>query len=111
VDGIEALSALASRIQAVDLRDAERKARALRADGADEVYLDIEVFVAADALAALRSADHAQSSSGTMRYVGTPKGLAGLIADIRTLGIADGVVLKTRNDIRVVNLVSDDFPT
>ena len=30
----------------------------------------------------------------TVRYVGTPDGLAGLLADIHALGIADGALLQ-----------------
>ena len=97
-----------ARVQATDLRDATRKANALRADGAAEVFLDIEVLIDPDASAAFRKSAQ-QPSSGLLRYVGTPRGLAGLIADVRRLGIADGVVLLTPDRRGVVKLANGEL--
>jgi hypothetical protein len=99
-----------TRIQAVDLRDAARKADAVRADGAAEVYLDVEVLIDTDAAAAFRALG-SQPESGWLRYVGTPRGLAGLIADVQRLGIADGVVLVTPDQERVVDLMMAELLT
>lgn len=97
-----------TRIKAVDLRDAARRAQAVRADGAGEVYLDIEVLIDTDAAAAFRALDGTPASEA-LRYVGTPRGLAGLIADVQRLGIADGVVLVTPDQDRVVDLMMGEL--
>jgi len=101
-----------ARIQAVDLRDAARKANALRAamaekgNSPDGLYLDIEVVIDTDAASAFRSFEgQTGASPASLRYVGTPRGLAGLIADVQRLGIADGVILKTPDEARVVELM------
>jgi alkanesulfonate monooxygenase SsuD/methylene tetrahydromethanopterin reductase-like flavin-dependent oxidoreductase (luciferase family) len=96
-----------TRIKADDLRDAERKARAARADGAASVYLDIEVLIDTDVASAFRSADG--RPPGRLCYIGTPRGLAGLIADVQRLGIADGVVLVTADEDRVSRLMLDEM--
>jgi hypothetical protein len=44
-----------------------------------------------------------------VRYIGTPRGLAGLIADVRRLGIADGVVLITAAGNHVVDLMLEEL--
>lgn len=95
------------RIQADDLRDAERKARAARAAGTAPVYLDIEVLIETDAAAAFRTAGDAGRSG--LRYIGTPRGLAGLIADVQRLGIADGVVLVTSDQDHVNRLMLEEL--
>lgn len=85
-----------ARIRAADLREAQRKSARVRADaGADEctVFVDIEVLVDSDVRAALRTAEQLGPTSATLRYIGTPHGLAGFIADLHTVGIADGVTL------------------
>jgi hypothetical protein len=101
-----------TRFQAADLRDAARKANVLRAElaekdgGSGELYLDIEVVIDVDAASAFRAVEgQAANSCSALRYVGTPRGLAGLIADVQRLGIADGVVLKTSDEARVVDLM------
>lgn len=43
---------------------------------------------------------HIPALPETLRYVGTPSGLAGLIADLYTLGLIDGAML--------IPLVADD---
>lgn len=95
------------RIRAADLGAAQRICADIRSDvaacGRDpdsvSVLVDIAVMVAADAPTARRRltelnrrvADSWQPPS--LLYVGTPTGLAGLIADMHTVGIGDGVTL------------------
>lgn len=83
-----------TRIQACDLRDAERQSKRVRADETGcTVFVDVEVLIDSDARAALQAAEQLGPSRGAVRYVGTPHGLAGFIADLHTVGIADGVTL------------------
>ncbi|WP_328440164.1 hypothetical protein [Nocardia puris] len=64
-----------------------------------DVLVDIEVMIATDAptarrrLAELDSVADGTWRPQTLHYVGTPIGLARLIADIHVVGIADGVTL------------------
>jgi urease gamma subunit len=91
------------RVAASDLQQA-RKARArIRAQGEDvAVILDITVAVAGDfrsARSVLGPADH------TVHYAGTVDGLAGLISDIASADVADGVTLipaSPRQDLRTL---------
>ena len=91
------------RVAASDLQQA-RKARArIRAGGEDvAVILDITVAVASDfrsARSVLGPADH------TVHYAGTVDGLAGLISDIASADVADGVTLipaSPRQDLRTL---------
>jgi hypothetical protein len=80
----------AVRVVADDLLQAKRARARIRADS-DEVavILDVTVAVAAD----FRSARKLLESVDGVRYAGTVDGLAGLIADIETAGVADGVTL------------------
>jgi hypothetical protein len=74
------------RFAAPDLQRAQRGAARLRADGGDvAVILDVAVAVPGD----FRSA----GDDETVRYAGTVEGLAGLIADIDSADVADGVTL------------------
>jgi alkanesulfonate monooxygenase SsuD/methylene tetrahydromethanopterin reductase-like flavin-dependent oxidoreductase (luciferase family) len=94
------------RIQAVDLRDAQRIRAGIRSDaiaaGRDpdtiSVLLDIETLVAPTAFEArieLAQLDAVQPhESSAVTYIGTPSGLAGLIADIAATEVADGVTLR-----------------
>jgi hypothetical protein len=90
------------RVQAADLRDAYQKVATIRAEVGHEAptLLDVEVMIAQDSrsartsLAILDSALRTARRPASLLYVGTPRGLAGLIADIQTLGIADGVILQ-----------------
>jgi urease gamma subunit len=79
------------RVAASDLQQARRARARIRARGDDvAVILDITVAVAGDfrsARTVLGSADH------TVHYAGTVDGLAGLISDIATADVADGVTL------------------
>jgi hypothetical protein len=81
------------RVAAGDLQQARRARTRLRGDdGEVAVILDVTVAVAADVRAAYASLGHGESTGG-VRYAGTVSGLAGLIADIETAGVADGVTL------------------
>ena len=74
------------------------------------VILDVTVAVAAD----FRSARKALEPVDGVHYVGTVDGLAGLIADIETAGVADGVTLiaaSARQDLRAVGLDVLDWLT
>jgi alkanesulfonate monooxygenase SsuD/methylene tetrahydromethanopterin reductase-like flavin-dependent oxidoreductase (luciferase family) len=89
----------AERIRAVDLGDIWRKSARLRRERPDvEVVVDIDVVIAADARTAraLLGTPVGDGEDHALLYVGTPSGLAGLIADIHALGIADGAVLIPR---------------
>jgi alkanesulfonate monooxygenase SsuD/methylene tetrahydromethanopterin reductase-like flavin-dependent oxidoreductase (luciferase family) len=103
-----------ARIRAADLRDAQRQSARVRADAAGDdctVFVDIEVLVESDVRAALHAADQLGRTSAltgaAIRYIGTPHGLAGLIADLHTLDIADGVTLiplrAADNAQRIIN--------
>ena len=94
------------RIQAADLRQARaaterlrlREAQAGREPDGLVVLLDVEFLIAADARTARAEFSRQNSCthpdhSATVRYVGTPRGLAGLISDIRAASVADGVTL------------------
>lgn len=91
--------AAAERVRGVDLTDLARRSAHLRstAPGAD-VAADIDVVIASDAATAraLLAQYDGERNSGALLYVGTPTGLAGLVADIYALGIADGAVLIPR---------------
>jgi urease gamma subunit len=81
----------AVRVTAADLGQA-RRARARLRGGPERVavILDIEVAVAGDVRVA--AASLAGTTAG-VRYAGTVDGLAGLIADIESAEVADGVTL------------------
>jgi len=74
------------RLTAPDLQRAKRRTDRIHADGADvAVILDVAVAVPGD----FRSI----GDTGTVHYAGTVAGLTGLIADIDSAGVADGVTL------------------
>lgn len=79
------------RVAAADLGQA-RRARARLRGGPERVavILDIEVAVSGDVRAAYASLD---GRTAGVRYAGTVEGLAGLIADIESAEVADGVTL------------------
>lgn len=83
----------AVRIQARDLQHAQRASRRLHADTDAAVVLDLEVLIAEDRRAARRLLSAVSPSRETVHYVGTVDGLAGLLADIESAGVADGVTL------------------
>jgi alkanesulfonate monooxygenase SsuD/methylene tetrahydromethanopterin reductase-like flavin-dependent oxidoreductase (luciferase family) len=103
-----------ARIRAADLRDAQRQSACVRAGAGGDgctVFVDIEVLVESDVRAALHAAEQlgqtSASTGATLCYIGTPHGLAGFIADLHTLGIADGVTLiplrAADNPQRIIN--------
>src|SRR5262245_14960567 len=103
------------RIRAADLRDAQRQSARARADaGADgcTVFVDVEVLVESDVRTALQAAGQlGQTSAAAVRYIGTPHGLAGYIADLHTTGIADGVTLiPLRAADSVQHIINDVLP-
>lgn len=95
------------RIRASDLREAQQERARVRVDLAAEgrdpdsvtVLVDLEVLIASDArtarkeLALLDSVLESPRIPASLQYIGTPVGLAGLIADIQAAGVADGVTL------------------
>lgn len=85
------------RIRGVDLREvAHRASTVRRAEPAVDVLVDIDVVIdesAAGARERLRASGLVPSGD-TLVYIGTPAGLAGLVADIHALGITDGAVLR-----------------
>ncbi len=92
------------RVRATDLRDAGKIRDRIRSEATTEgrdpesvtVLVDLEVLVHPDARAARRHArieSTACREPRTLSYVGTPEGLASLIADIHSVGVADGVTL------------------
>jgi urease gamma subunit len=91
------------RVAASDLQQARRARTRIRARGEDvAVILDITVAVAGDfrsARSALGQADH------TVHYAGTVDGLVGLIWDIASADVADGVTLipaSPQQDLRTL---------
>ena len=65
------------------------------------------MLVDTDVRAAMHAAEQLGAGAETLRYAGTPRGLAGFIADLHTLGIADGVTLlplrAADNADRIIN--------
>ena len=89
------------RVAAPDLQQARGARARIRARGEDvAVILDVTVAVAGDFRSARRvlgPTDH------TVHYAGTVDGLAGLISDIASAEVADGVTLipaSPRQDLR-----------
>ena len=104
----------AVRVAASDLVQA-RRTRAQIREVADDVsvILDVTVAVAADFRSAQRDLGDPSPTDG-IRYAGTVDGLAGLIADIETAGVADGVTLipaSAHQDLRAVGLDVLDWLT
>lgn len=92
------------RVRAPDLRAAKRIRDEIRGRAADDgrdpdsvtVLVDVAVVVDDDVRAAQRRAQvewRGRTGTDTLFYVGTPSGLASLLADIHVLGVADGVTL------------------
>jgi hypothetical protein len=80
------------RLEATDLGQARRARTRLRGEIHDvAVILDIKVAVAV--AGDLRAAYASLGSADGVRYAGTVDGLAGLIADIESAEVADGVTL------------------
>jgi hypothetical protein len=81
-----------ARVRAADLQGAQRQSARLHDGRGGTVFVDVEVLVDSDVRTAMRAAEQLAPGSA-LRYVGTPRGLAGFIEDLHTLGIADGVTL------------------
>lgn len=110
------------RTRAADLGQARRARDAARAraarDGRDpdavSVLLDVEVLLADDHRAARLELARLDAGLAEPRvpesisYAGTPVGLAGLLADIRAAGVADGVTLLPLVLPKVLDRVVDD---
>ncbi|WP_082945884.1 hypothetical protein [Mycobacterium sp. E1747] len=85
-----------TRVRASDMRHLAREAAAARAEHPDrDVVVDIHVVVAAEASAARAALAETGESppADTLSYVGTARGLAGLVADLYALRITDGAML------------------
>jgi alkanesulfonate monooxygenase SsuD/methylene tetrahydromethanopterin reductase-like flavin-dependent oxidoreductase (luciferase family) len=106
------------RIHAADLREGQQARARARSEVAEAgkdadsvaVFLDIEIHIADDARTARRefAALNAPTVPGSIRYVGTPSGLAGLIADVKAAEVADGVTLIPLGPIdRTLDKVAD----
>jgi hypothetical protein len=68
------------------------------------------VLVDSDVRTAMRAAEELGPGSA-LRYVGTPRGLAGFIEDIHTLGIADGVTLHPLRAVdNAERMINDVLP-
>ncbi|OZF35559.1 hypothetical protein CH294_13240 [Rhodococcus sp. 14-2483-1-1] len=97
------------RIQASDLREAQQQRARLRAEAVERgesadstaVFLDLEIHIAAEARTARRefAGLDAPISPSSIRYVGTPSGLASLISDVTAADVADGVTLTVLGDV------------
>lgn len=96
-------------MQGRDLGEISRNAARIRKDNNEAVVLlEISVVIDSDprgAHAAVASSDVRLSSAGLV-YVGTPRGLVGLISDIDSLGIADAAVLIPKS-ARVEQLIRE----
>jgi hypothetical protein len=111
------------RVRASDLREARKIRDRVRAEAAVEgrdpdsltVLVDLEVIVDVEARAARRRAQEAWRRNGGgasgLSYVGTPRGLAGLIADIHAVKVADGVTLiPVAGRVTVDNIIDGTLP-
>ncbi len=95
----------AVRLRARDLQHAQRAARRIHDTESVAVVLDITVLIADDHRAAYQRLDELEPADGSVHYAGTVDGLAGLVADIYTAGVADGVNLISAapdGDVRTV---------
>jgi hypothetical protein len=92
------------KVRARDLGDAQRKYTRIQRERDESgtnpsdvaVILEIEMHIADDA----RTARHELAAAGvnapaTVSYVGSGRGLAGLIIDIASASVSDGVLLRT----------------
>ncbi|MGW4477551.1 hypothetical protein [Rhodococcus triatomae] len=110
------------RVRAHDLGEAHRKREIVRnraeRDGRDPdtiaVLLDVEVLLADDHRSAYRELARLDAGLPDRRvpesiwYAGTARGLVGLLSDIRTAGVADGVTLLPLVLPQVLDRVVDD---
>jgi alkanesulfonate monooxygenase SsuD/methylene tetrahydromethanopterin reductase-like flavin-dependent oxidoreductase (luciferase family) len=99
-----------ARVSAADLQAAQRQSARLRDGQGCTVFVDVEVLVDSDVRTAMRAAEELGPGSA-LRYVGTPRGLAGFIEDIHTLGIADGVTLHPLRAVdNAERMINDVLP-
>jgi hypothetical protein len=113
-----------NRIQASDLRDAQRQSHQSTTNSTwtGPLFLEIEVLVDHTAAAARRQLaqlhDHTKSHDPTngdppphgVRYIGTIQGLQSLIQDVWAVGIADGVVLLPLSPEPSERLIVEELP-
>jgi hypothetical protein len=99
------------RVRAEDLRGlAHRVTAARQQHPGRDVVVDIDVVIAGEARcarAALAKAGGAPNH-GTLLYVGTATGLAGLVADLYVLGMTDGAMLIPLIGEEVPALIRDE---
>ena len=113
------------RIRATDLADAQRVRASIRAEvdaeGGDPttvaVLVDVSVLIAPQARSArsalirLDGLLRGPRKNDSLEYIGTPTGLAGLIADMYAVGVADGVTVLPLTERTVVeHLVDETLP-
>jgi hypothetical protein len=96
-------------VTAPDLQSAQRAGNRVRADSDDvAVILDVTVLVADDFRSArISMAELHTADEDTMRYAGTLDGLAGLVGDIFSAGVAEGVTLISAAPHRDVRALAD----
>lgn len=120
---LSAESSNVERVRAVDLRETRAKRERIRAEAVESgrdpdsitVLVDLEVVLAPDARTArIRKSGRSsviRADPPTLSYVGTPHGLAGLIADIHAVRVADGVTLvPSVLPFTVEHLVDETLP-
>jgi hypothetical protein len=81
------------RVKATDLRRAQQQRARLRDTDDVAVVLDITVLIADSYRAASRRMVAVDAAADSIQYVGTLEGLAGLVRDVFTAEVADGVTL------------------
>jgi hypothetical protein len=94
------------RIAAADLQQARRTRTRIRARADVDVILDVTFAIADDFRSAQDLLGGAHADAGrTVYYAGSVAGLVGLISDIASAGVADGVTLipaSPRQDVASV---------
>lgn len=113
------------RIQATDMARAHRERATLRseieAEGGDPdsiaVLVDVAVLIAPQARTARKQLMKLDTNSSgprtieSLEYVGTPLGLAGLIADLYVVGVIDGVTILPLAERAVLDhIVNESLP-
>lgn len=97
------------RVAAPDLQRARRVRARIRSGPEDlAVILDVTVAVADDFRSARSAFDAGDSAGDTIRYAGTVAGLVGLIGDIESAGVADGVTLIAASDRQDLGRIGRD---
>ncbi|KMO79794.1 hypothetical protein BST22_11265 [Mycolicibacterium chubuense] len=97
------------RVAAPDLQRARRVRARIRSGPEDlAVILDVTVAVAGDFRSARSAFDAGDSADDTIRYAGTVDGLVGLLGDIESAGVADGVTLIAASDRQDLGRIGRD---